>query len=111
MKRFKLSSILGVPALALAFAIGAPTQVFAHNMLEDEDTILIEKQPSQKIPYSKIVRKLSKRLFNFDTYQVLTFGKGKRNSVARSFQDFADRSKYRLNVRRDEVELKYTLNF
>lgn len=111
MKRIKLSSILCAPALAAACLLGSPLQVNAGNMLEDEDTILIEKQPSQKIPYSKIVRKLGKQLFNFDTSKVLSFGKGKRKSVARNFSDFAERSKYRFNVRKDEIELKYTLNF
>lgn len=111
LKLLALRSMLGAVGTTCALLIGAPTQVTAQTMFEDEDTILVEKQASQKIPYSKIVRKIGQRLFQVDTYKVLSFGQGKRGSVVRSFKDIAEHSKYRFNVRRDELELKYTLYF
>ncbi len=97
--------------LAIAFA-GMPSMAFAAHGYEDEDTILVEKQPpSQKIPYSRIIRKIGQRLLKIDNINPFQFGKGKKQGVARSFQDFADRSKYRVNVRKDKVVVKFTLNF
>lgn len=96
---------------AIAFA-GAPAIASAAHGFEDEDTILVEKHPpSQKIPYSRIIRKIGQRLFKVDTHKVLQFGKGRKQGVARSFKDFADRSKYRVNVHKDKLTLKFTLNF
>lgn len=115
IKQFKFKllfhSTIGATSTAFVLLASAPTQVTAHAMFEDEDTILVEKQASQKVPYSKIVRKIGQRLFQVDTYKVLSFGQGKRSSVVRNFKDIAEHSKYRFNVRRDELELKYTLYF
>lgn len=90
---------------------GTPMHSYAYSHFEDEDTILVEKQPSQKIPYAKIIRKIGKRLFQVDTYKIASFGQGKTTKVMRNLKDFAERSKYRVNVREDELEFKYTLNF
>lgn len=106
--KFFLNSSVLVLTLAL-LSISFHSQ--AASGMSDEDTILVEKQPSQKIPYSKIARKIVQRLFHFDTSSIMSFGQGKKNSIARSFSDFADRSKYRFNVKRDEVEVKFLLNF
>lgn len=105
-------SLFGVPAFMLAVSLtGAPAMSQAAYQYEDEDTILVEKQPSTKIPYSKIVRKIGKRLFSFDTHKVTHFGSGKRSGVVRNFRDYLDRSKYRINIKDDKVSLKFTMNF
>lgn len=104
--------LFGTQTIILAMLLGlSSVEVHATNMFEDEDTILVEKQPEQKIPYGRIVRKISEKLFNLDTHKILSFGEGKTRKVARSFKDFTDRSKYRIKLRTDEVQLKYTLNF
>jgi len=77
----------------------------------EDDTILVEKEVSQKIPYHKILKRLGKQFLKFDTENVLTFGLGKRDSIIRNFSDFADRMKYRVDVDKDELELKFSLNF
>lgn len=81
----------------------------------DGDTILVERDlfdgnTSQKIPYHRLAKSMVKRFLNFNTEKVLTFGQGKKDNVVRHFSDLADRTKYRLNVDRDEVELKFTLH-
>lgn len=107
----KVLSISPVVVFSLILS-STPQNVQAAHGLNDEDTILVDKQPPpQKVSYSRIVRKIAKRLFKFDADAMLTFGQGKRNNIARSFSDFADRSKYRLNVKEDEVEVKFSLNF
>jgi len=112
MRKPNLCSLISASTMALMLSLtSVPALVSASNYYEDEDTILVEKQPSQKIPYSKIVRKIGKRLFKVDTHKVFHLGKGKKSGVARTFSDFADRSKYRVNVRRDKVVLKFTMNF
>jgi len=77
----------------------------------DDDTILVEKQPSQKIPYHKILKSITKQLFKFDSESVFSFGKGKSTRVVRSFGDLVDRSKTRFNIKRDKIEVKFSLNF
>ncbi|TNC81474.1 MAG: hypothetical protein C9356_09095 [Oleiphilus sp.] len=105
-------SLFGFPTILLAASLtGAPALSQAAYQYEDEDTILVEKQPSTKIPYSKIVRKIGKRLFSFDTHKITHFGKGKRAGVVRNFRDYLDRSKYRVHLKEDKVSLKFTLNF
>lgn len=106
------NNFLTASALVLAFVFsGASLPAYANHSLEDEDTILVEKRPNEKIPYSKIVRKLSKKLFGFDPRTVTHFGKGRKQGVAKSFSDYMDRSKYRVKVRGDKVVLKYTVFF
>jgi hypothetical protein len=113
MPRNDSRSIMYASFFTLAVAlIAMPASSHAAYGFEDEDTILVEKHPpSQKIPYSRIIRKIGQRLFKIDTQKVLQFGKGRKQGVARSFKDFADRSKYRVNVRQDKVVLKFTMNF
>lgn len=78
----------------------------------EEDTILVEKEVTHnKIPYHRILKSISKQLFQIDVGSVLTFGKTRRDVIVRNFQDYAGRIKYRLNVDKDEVEVKLSLNF
>lgn len=76
-----------------------------------EDTILIEKEVSTKIPYHKIAKSFIKHFFKVDAQNLLAFGKGRTDSVIRSFNDLGERTKYRFKVKEDEVEIKMTLNF
>jgi len=78
----------------------------------EEDTILVEKEVSQnKIPYHRILKTISKRLFQIDVNSMFTIGKNRRDAFVRNFQDYASQVKYRFNVREDEVEVKLSLNF
>jgi len=76
-----------------------------------DDTILIEKQPSQKIPYARIARAFAKRLFDINVETMFSGGKNKKTAVVRNFSEYSDRTKYRLGVRKDRVEMKFSLNF
>lgn len=76
----------------------------------DGDTILVEKEVSQKIPYHRLAKSLVKKFLKFNTDNVLSFGNGRKDTVIRHFSDLADRTKYRVNMDRDEVELKFTLH-
>lgn len=77
----------------------------------EEDTILIEKEVSTKIPYHLILKKLSSRMFEFDTDAFVTLGKGRTDHIVRSLADVRERVKTRFNVDRDEVEVKFSVNF
>lgn len=78
----------------------------------DEETILVEKQPSETIPYSSIVKKISREIFSIDAEQLVTFGGNPHKcNIVRSFADLKDRTRYRLNVRPEEVEVKLLLEF
>lgn len=76
-----------------------------------EDTILVEKEVSQKVPYHKIARSLFKHFFKVDTRSLLTFGEGRTGNVIRSFSELGERTKYRVKVKQDEIELKLSLSF
>ena len=105
-------SLFSLSAFALAIALtGVSFSAHAGYQYEDEDTILVEKQPNTKIPYSKIIRKISQKLFSFDTHKISHFGKGKKSGVVRNFGDYLDRTKYRVNVRDDRVVFKVKMNF
>ena len=90
------------------FSTSSLAQTFTGN---DDDTILIEKELSQKISYSAAFKSLAKHVFKFDVDAALSGGQNCRDAVIRSFSDFADRTKYRLNVKQDKVEVRFTLNF
>ena len=101
----------GICALTLALFSQAS---LAQNFIGpngEEDTILIEKEVSTKIPYHLLLKKLSSRMLQFDADALVTFGKGRTDHIVRSFSDVAERVKTRVNVDRDEVELKFSLNF
>lgn len=96
----------------------ASAQAGAYAGSSDEDTILIEdqaslgdKQTSQKIPYHRILKAFAKRLFDVDMESVFSGGKNKRTAVVRHFSEYTDRTKYRVKVKKDEVVLKFSLNF
>ena len=103
----------------VAWFMAISTQAFCsghnsipHNFGGDEDTILIEKQEgSKKIPYGLIARKLGQHFFNFDARDLVTFSLKPERRIARSFTDYLERSKYRVDMRKDKFELKYSLNF
>ncbi len=100
-------------AAIITLMLGA-TPALAQNLAGpagEDDTILVEKEASQKIPYHKILKKLSKQLLNFNTEKVVTFGEGRRDSIVRNFSDLSSRMKYRVDVNRDELEFKFSLNF
>ena len=77
----------------------------------DDDTILIEKELSHKISYSTALKTFAKHILKFDIDSALSGGKNCREAVIRSFSDFSDRTKYRLNLKHDKVEVKFSLNF
>jgi len=77
----------------------------------DDDTILVDQQPSTKIPYSKIVRAMIHKVFDVDSERIMTFGGNSETSIARSFSDYVDRTRTRVKVKEDEVELELKLNF
>ncbi len=77
----------------------------------DEETILVDQQPSTKIPYRKIVRAVIHRVFNFDSERIMTFGGKGEGKIARSFSDYVDRTRTRFKVQEDEVELEFKLKF
>lgn len=99
--------------LALMCSLGMASLASAnpHVPYDDDETILIDYQPSSKIPYSKIVRAVSKHFFNFDSDSLVTYGTGNRASVARNFSDYMERTRTRLNVREDKIELNVKMHF
>ena len=111
--------IKSTAAVAVVASLALSTQGFCGSYHSNvgaieggEETILVEKKPSSnKIPYSLIARKVVKRFFDFDTYNVLTYTYSNDTGVARSLSEYISRSDYRLNVKRDEFELKYSLSF
>jgi len=76
-----------------------------------DDTILIEKEVSQKIPYGRIAKAVVNRLFKVDVQKMFTGGKNRKTACVRNFSDYADRTKYRMGIKKDKVELKFSLNF
>lgn len=76
-----------------------------------DETILIEKEVSQKIPYSKIAKALVNHFFKVDVQKMFTGGKNYKSACVRNFSDYADRTKYRVGLKPDKVELKFSLNF
>jgi len=76
-----------------------------------DDTILIEKEVSQKIPYGRIAKAVVKRLFKVDVQKMFTGGKNRKTACVRNFSEYVDRTKYRVAVKKDKVELKFSLNF
>lgn len=79
--------------------------------INDDDTILVDQQPSTKIPYSKIVRAVIHKVFSVDSDRIMTFGGNGETSIARSFSDYVDRTRTRVKVKEDEVEFELKLNF
>jgi hypothetical protein len=77
----------------------------------DDETILIEKEISTRLSYSAAFKSFSKHLLKFDIDSFFSGGKNCRDAVIRSFSDFSNRTKYRLNLKHDEVEVRFTLNF
>jgi len=77
----------------------------------DDDTILVEKEISSKLHYSSVLKTFTKHILKFDVDSFFSGGKNCKEAVIRSFADFADRTKYRLNLKHDKVEVKFSLNF
>jgi len=76
-----------------------------------DDTILIEKEVSKKIPYSRIAKAVVNRLFKVNVQKMFTGGKNRKTACVRNFSEYADRTKYRFGVKKDKVEVKFSLNF
>jgi proteasome assembly chaperone (PAC2) family protein len=103
------SGIAALLAVLLSFSTISVAN--PHIPANDEDTILVDQQPSTKIPYSKIVRAMIHKVFNFDSERIMTFGGKGEGKIARSFSDYVDRTRTRFKVKEDEVELELKLNF
>lgn len=98
--------------VALVAALSCSSLYASPNLpVSEDETILIDQQPSNKIPYSKIARALIKKIFQFDSQSIMTFGGSTSSSVARSFTDYVDRTKARFKVKEDEVEVEFKLQF
>lgn len=98
--------------VALITALSCTTAYASPNLpVSEDETILIDQQPSNKIPYSKIARALIKKIFQFHSQKIMTFGGSSSDSVARSFTDYVDRTKTRFKVKEDEVEVEFKLQF
>jgi len=77
----------------------------------EEDTILIEKTASYSTSYSKALKAISQKLFNVDMDAFFSGGQNVHCAVIRSFSEFAKRTKYRLDLNHNKVDLKFSLNF
>lgn len=100
--------VLGLLCLCLPFksyAFDTPNAYYG-----EDDTILVEKT-KRTFSYSKALKSFSKHVLKFDIDSLLSGGKNCTDSVIRNFNDLADRTKYRLNLKQDHLELKLTLNF
>lgn len=76
-----------------------------------EETILIESNPDTEFSYSKTIKSLSKQALRFYIGSLLSGGKNCTESFIRNFNDLADRTKYTLNLKQEQIELELTLNF
>ena len=110
-----LKHIFGIAAVIFAMlSLSANSYANPNIPMSDEDTILVDKQPSTKIPYSKIVRAMIHKIFDIDSEQIMTFGGNGGNGgkdIARSFSDYVDRTRTQFKVKQDEVELEFKLKF
>jgi hypothetical protein len=110
IKTAKRASITAV--VLLISSLGAQSlKADSHFPMGDDETILIEYQPSTKIPYHKILRKIGQHFFKVDTEALTSFGSGKSSSVVRHYSQYLERSKTRFNVKTDEVRVKFSVNF
>jgi len=107
----KVIKRLILPLILTCCASFVSAQSYSLSNYGGEETILIEKEVSQKIPYSRIARAVVKRIFNVNVESMFTGGKNKKTAFVRNFSEYADRTKYRLGVRKDKVEVKFSLNF
>jgi len=107
----KVIKRLILPLILTCCASFVNAQSYSLSNYGGEETILIEKEVSQKIPYSRIARAVVKRIFNVNVESMFTGGKNKKTAFVRNFSEYADRTKYRLGVRKDKVEVKFSLNF
>lgn len=101
--------VIGLLCLCLSFN----TQAFENSRSNsgDDDTILIESSSDTKFSYSTAIKSFSKHVLKFDIDSLLSGGKNCTDSVIRNFNDLSDRTKYRLNLKQDRLEVKLTLNF
>jgi len=76
-----------------------------------EDTILIEKEMTRKASFHQAFKSLAKTFFKFDVENLVSGGKNCKSAVIRNFSDFSNRTKYRINLKQQQVEFKFTLNF
>ena len=111
-KTLNIKHFLGSVAITMAMlTMSANTYANPNIPMSDEDTILVDHQPSTKIPYSKIVRAVIHKIFDVDSEQIMTFGGNGGSTVARSFSDYVDRTRTHFKVKEDELELEFKLKF
>lgn len=99
--------------LLMLLCLGTSLAMAQSNTISNngDDTILIEKEGSSKIPYSSIAKAMFDHFFKVDVQKMFTGGKNLKTASVRNFSDYADRTKYRVGVKQNEVELKFSLNF
>ena len=105
----QLSCIFAV-ALTLC-GVASVAQATPNVPAADEDTILIDRQPSNKTPYSKIVRAVIYKIFEVDSEKIMSFGADAKRDVVRRFADYADRTRTKFKVKEDSVELEFKVHF
>ena len=76
-----------------------------------EDTILIEKEMTRKASFHQAFKSLAKSMFNFNVENLVSGGDNCKSAVIRNFSDFTNRTKYRINLKQEQVEFNFTLNF
>jgi hypothetical protein len=98
--------------LCASLATAEPYNFGSYNFFHSgDDTILVEKEGAQKIPYGRIAKALVDRFFQVDVKHIFSGGKNRKTASARNFSDYADRTKYRVAVKKEQVQLKFSLNF
>lgn len=104
LQRLALGSFL---CLSVSFAMAQSDDIHYGG----DDTILIEKEVSTKIPYNKIAKAMIDHFFKVDVQSMFAGGKNLKTACVRNFSEYADRTKYRVGVKKDELHLKFSLNF
>ena len=95
---------------ALMFCISTASAQNVTNS-SGEDTILIEKEMTRKASFHQAFKSLAKTMFNFDVENLVSGGDDCKSAVIRNFSDFTNRTKYRINLKQEQVEFNFTLNF
>jgi hypothetical protein len=106
-KTLQKMALLLLLCLGTSFASAQPNAISKNG----DDTILIEKDGSSKVPYSHIAKAVFDHLFKVDIQKMFSGGKNLKTACVRNFSDYSDRTNYRIGVKQDEVEFKLSLNF
>ena len=76
-----------------------------------EETILVDKQPSDKMSYATLAKAFAKGLLDMSLETMFTGGSNKKTACVKSFSEYLGRTKYRFGVNHDKVEVKFSVNF